>query len=112
YSLNAKDDTAVINNATLIDNNNGAPKGNGKVVIDKTTGHVLDANLPSGGYENNGYHVYQPSTQVVDWMDNNGNVDPNAKVVIADNSPYSARQNVQFIDIYTNKPVSADTTKY
>ncbi|CAI2561859.1 hypothetical protein AKUH3B101J_02110 [Apilactobacillus kunkeei] len=112
FSLTAKDDTAVINNATFIDNNDGASKGNGQVIIDKTTGHVLDANLPSGGYNEKGFHVYNPDSQVVDWMDNNENVDPNAKVVIADNSPYSSRSNVQFIDIYTNKPVSADTTKY
>ncbi len=112
YSLTAKDDTAVINNANFIDNNDGLNKGTGQVIIDKTTGHVLDAKLPDGGYEGHGYHVFQPGSQVVDWMDNNGNVDENAKVVIADNSPYSARHNVQFINIYTNKTVSVDTDKY
>ncbi|TMT00400.1 hypothetical protein FD688_04300 [Apilactobacillus kunkeei] len=112
YSLIANDDTVVINNATFIDNNDGESKGNGKVVIDKTTGHILDAQLPSGGYQNNGFHVYQPDSQVVDWMDDNGNVKDDAKVIIADNSPYSARHNVQFINIYTNKVVSVDTTKY
>lgn len=108
-SLTAQDDTVTINNPTLIDVSDGHTVNDihGTVVVDKTTGLILNATLPdNGGYQNGGYHIHDQSNQVVNWKDDNGQLNDHAVVKIRDNKSYSANNNVQFLNIYDNTVIT------
>ncbi|KOY79688.1 DUF5776 domain-containing protein [Apilactobacillus kunkeei] len=110
-SVPAINNTAVISNATLVDEVDNSNVGTGVIRIDKTTGKVIVAQLPTtGGNKNSGFKVFDKDNQIVNWKDQNGNVNPNAVVEVIDNAPYHANNNVKFLNIY-NKQVFTNNTK-
>ncbi|CAI2563010.1 hypothetical protein AKUH4B402J_02260 [Apilactobacillus kunkeei] len=113
YSVTAVDNTAVINNANLQDTLTNTSIGTGTAFVDKSTGKIISAIVPStGGNQNAGYKVYNQPNQVVNWSNGAGDVNDNATIVVIDNAPYHNNSNVIFVNIYTNQNVSTNGEHY
>ncbi|MCK8611417.1 DUF5776 domain-containing protein [Apilactobacillus nanyangensis] len=113
YSVTTIDNTAVINNANLLDTLTNSSIGIGVAYVDKKTGNIINATVPTtGGNQNAGYKVYNQPNQVVEWSNASGNVNDNATIVVIDNAPYHNNSNVSFLNIYTNQTVSTDGGHY
>ncbi|CAI2623223.1 DUF5776 domain-containing protein [Apilactobacillus apinorum] len=113
YSVTAVDNTAVINNANLQDTLTNSSIGTGTAYVDKSTGKIISATVPTtGGNQNAGYKVFNQAGQIVNWSNGDGSVNDNATIVVIDNAPYHNNTNVSFVNIYTNQTVPTNGEKY